>query len=118
MSLPPSFLLPGHPWHLVASTQILGGETGGGLKEGKERQGLGPSPDGLDHVLWRGPEQRNHGGWHGGYIFHLPRPGSWLLRSRKEGTVLHYLALHSKELRYSNLFLEISSIPFCCLRVR
>lgn len=47
MSLPPSFLQPGYPWHLVASRQILGGETGGELKEGKERQGLDPSPGGL-----------------------------------------------------------------------
>lgn len=33
-----------------------------GLTEGRETQGLDANPGGLDHVLWRGPEQRNHGG--------------------------------------------------------
>lgn len=54
------------------------------------------------------------------YLLLLSRSAEKLEGGRcTEGhSVLDYLALHSEELRYSNLFLEISSIPFGCHRVR
>lgn len=46
--------------HLGATRQTPGAETDG-TRRGRERQRLDSSPGRPDHILWKGPEQSNHG---------------------------------------------------------
>lgn len=85
-------------------------------------------------ILWRGPEQRDRdggagdggeGGAHGLLKAWTSSTLGCQAAEEQEGgrcteshAVLDHVAVHGEELRPSKLFLEISSIPFSCLRVR